>query len=185
MVSLKNLVQAPGTNLALNAVTHTVNTLDPMIKYLGPYVTVCDDWDYWWTYLAGDLDEATTFGYAQRALLNQTNPAQLNNVGSLNATAPADGGGGNSPLGGNEYLHGPVYGAAIDNEGNADCETGQRGYPKKLNAFDPQGRDLDTDQHTPGDQGTTFAGQPRVPKGETFSRNPLTGPQTQYNPSNP
>ena len=22
-----------------------------MVKYLGPYQTVCDDWNYWWTYL--------------------------------------------------------------------------------------------------------------------------------------
>jgi hypothetical protein len=78
-----------------------------------------------------------------------------------------------------------VYGAAIDNKGNADCETGQRGYPKKLNYFDPQGRNLDTDQHTPGDQGPTFTGRARVPAGETFSRNPQTGPQTAPNPSNP
>ena len=88
-------------------------------------------------------------------------------------------------MGGNEYLHGPLYGAAIDSNGNADCETGQRGYPKQLNHFDPQGRNLDTDQHTPGDQGPTFAGQAHVPTGETFSRNPITGPQTAPNPSNP
>ena len=81
-----------------------------------------------------------------------------------------------------------LYGAsgnAIDNQGNADCETGQRGYPKKLNHFDSLGRNLATDQHTPGDQGPTFHGRPRVPAGETFSRNPTTGPQTPFNPSNP
>ncbi len=42
-----------------------------------------------------------------------------------------------------------------------------------------------TDQHTPGDQGPTFAGRPSVPAGETFTRNPQIGPQTPYNPSNP
>ena len=34
-------------------------------------------------------------------------------------------------------------------------------------------------------QGTTFAGRTHVPVGETFSRNPQTGPQLQYDPSNP
>jgi virulence factor Mce-like protein len=184
-VSLKNLALAPGTNIGVNALTSTVQTLDPMIKYLGPYVTVCNDWNYWWTNLAGDVDEVTSFGYAQRALLNQTNPIQPNNVGSQGASAAANGGVPDTPLGGNEYLHGPVYGAAIDNQGNADCETGQRGYPQKLNYFDPQGRKLVTDQHVPGNQGPTFAGQARVPAGETFSRNPLTGPQTPANPVNP
>ena len=83
------------------------------------------------------------------------------------------------------YAHGPVYGAAVDNQGNADCETGQRGYPLKLNHLDPQGRKLDSDQHTPGDQGPTFTGRARVPAGETFVRSPQTGPQTPYIAANP
>jgi len=41
------------------------------------------------------------------------------------------------------------------------------------------------DPHTPGDQGPTYAGDTHVPKGETFSRNPQTGPQLDPNPSNP
>ncbi len=64
-----------------------------MVKYLGPYQTVCDYWNYWWTFLSEHLSEATSFGFAQRALLNQTNPQQANNVGSQGATAPVDGGG--------------------------------------------------------------------------------------------
>ena len=58
-----------------------------------------------------------------------------------------------------------------------DAETGQRGYPLKLNSFDPQHRDLAIDPHTPGDQGPTYHGVARVPKGETYSRDPETGPQ--------
>jgi hypothetical protein len=156
-----------------------------MVKYLGPYQTVCDDWNYWWTYLSEHISEATSFGFAQRALLNQTNPAQTNNVGSAGATAPVNGGVSDSPLGGNEYLHAQPYGAAIDNQGNADCEIGQRGYPLRLNSFDPQHRDLGVDPHTPGDQGPTYHGAARVPKGETFGRNPTTGPELPNNPSNP
>jgi virulence factor Mce-like protein len=185
MGALKNLAQSPGTNIALNGLVATVNTLNPMVRYLGPFQTVCDDWNYWWTYLAEHISEQTAFGFAQRVLFNQTNPAQSNNVGTQGATAPVNGGSTDSPLGGNEFLHSQNYGAAIDNQGNADCETGQRGYPKKLNAFDPQGRNLAIDPHTPGSQGTTFAGRTHVPAGETFSRNPSTGPQLQYDPSNP
>jgi hypothetical protein len=176
---------APGTNVALNALTDTTSTLNPMVRYLGPYVTVCNDWNYWWTYLSEHLSEETTFGFAQRALLNQTNPLQQNNVGTQGATAPVNGGIPDSPLGGNEFLHAQPYGAAVDNQGNADCETGQRGYPKKLNYFDPQGRNLATDVHTPGDQGPTYTGSAHVPAGETFSRAPTTGPQLLPNPTNP
>jgi virulence factor Mce-like protein len=185
MNALKNLALAPGTNLGLNALTDTTRTLNPMIRYLGPYVTVCNDWNYWWSYLSDHVGEQTTFGTAQRVLFTLSNLAQPNNLNVQGGTAPLNGGTFDSPLGGNGTFHSPGYGAAIDNRGNADCENGQRGYPKKLNYFDPQGRNLFTDQHNPGDQGPTFSGRARVPAGETFSRNPLTGPQTAYNPSNP
>jgi hypothetical protein len=88
-----------------------------------------------------------------------------------------NGGGFDTPLGGNEFLHTQNYGAAIDTRGNADCETGQRGYPLRLNPFDPQHRNLVVDPHTPGDQGPTFSGRAHVPAGETFTREPTTGPQ--------
>jgi ABC-type transporter Mla subunit MlaD len=186
MTALKNLAQAPGTNVGINALTSTVNTLNPMVRYLGPYQTVCNYWDYFWTYLSEHISEATVFGYAQRVLLNQADPLQPNNVGQQGATAPANGGGTDSLLlGGNEFLHAQAYGAAIDNQGNADCETGQRGYVKRLNYFDPQHRNLATDAHTPGNQGTTYKGKAHVPAGETFSRNPTTGPQLPANPTNP
>jgi hypothetical protein len=201
MNALKNLALAPGTNLGLNALTDTTRTLNPMIRYLGPYVTVCNDWNYWWTYLGEHFSEQTNIGYAQRALLNTTNAAasatpttspipkpngQPNSVGSVPSWSPVNGGGSDlSPLGGNEFLHSQAYGAAIDNQGNADCETGQRGYPKKLNHGDPQGRNLATDPHTPGNQGPTWTGRARVPAGQTFSRNPQSGPQLISAPGNP
>ncbi len=178
--ALKNLAQAPGTNVAINALTSTVSTLNPMVKYLGPFQTVCDYWNYWWTFLSEHLSEQTRLGFAQRALINFADAGQPDNVGAQGASQPAAG-----QLGGPEYLHGPTYGAAIDSQGSADCETGQRGYPRKLNHFDPQHRNLETDAHTPGDQGSTYHGRVRVPAGETFSRNPLTGPQLAYNPTNP
>jgi virulence factor Mce-like protein len=186
MGALRTLAQAPGTNIGINALTATVSTLNPMLRYLGPYQTVCDDWNYFWTYLSEHVSEATSFGYAQRALLNFGNPLQPNNVGQQGATQPVNGGGTDSLLsGGNEFLHAQPYGAAIDNAGNADCETGQRGYPKRLNYFDPLHRNLGLDAHTPGNQGPTFKGRAHVPAGETFSRSPTTGPQLAANPSNP
>jgi hypothetical protein len=183
--SLKKLSLAPGTNVAINALTSTVGTLNPMVKYLGPYQTVCDDWNYFWTYLSEHISEQTSFGFAQRVLLNTGNPLQTNNVGQQGATQPVNGGGTDSLLsGGNEYLHAQPYGAAVDNQGNADCETGQRGWPRQLNHLDPQHRLFATDAHTPGDQGPTFAGRTHVPAGETFSRNPTTGPQLTSIPGN-
>jgi virulence factor Mce-like protein len=186
MVALRNLAVSPGTGVALNGLSATVGTLNPVVRYLGPYVTVCNDWNYWWTDLAGDLDEATDFGFAQRALFNQGSPIQPNNMGQQGATSPANGGGATTPMfGGNEYAHGQAYGAAVDNQGNADCENGQRGYVLQLNHADPKNRLFGTDAHTPGDQGTTFTGAAHVPAGETFTRNPEIGEIAPSFPSNP
>ncbi len=179
--ALKQLALAPGTNLALRGLTATVDTLNPMVRYLGPFQTVCNDWNYWWTYLAEHLSAHTSYGFAQRAMVNLASPSG-GSVGQQGVTTPVNGTSGSDapPLtifGGKQFLHAQAYGAAIDDHGNADCETGQRGWPKKLNRFDPQRRNLVLDARTPGDQGPTFNGRARVPAGETFSRNPTTGPQ--------
>jgi phospholipid/cholesterol/gamma-HCH transport system substrate-binding protein len=172
MNALRTLAQAPETNLAVNALTATVRTLNPMLRYLGPYQTVCGYWNYWWTYLSEHLSAVTNFGYAQRAIIN-FGAITGNGVGQQGAYAPAN----NTPAGlpfagGTEFLHAQQYGAAIDTAGNADCEAGQRGYALKLNRNDPQGRDLALDPRTPGDQGPTYGGRAHVPAGETFTRAP-------------
>jgi hypothetical protein len=180
MNALKHLVQAPGTNMAINGLVNTTTTLNPMIRYLAPFQTVCDYWNYWWTYLSEHISEQTQYGMAQRVLLMFADPSQPDHIGQQGAVQPANG-----QDGGPEFLHAPNYGAAIDTQGNADCETGQRGFPKKLNYAEPQGRNLQSDPHNPGDQGPTFAGRARVLAHETFSRTPSTGPQLSYYPSNP
>jgi virulence factor Mce-like protein len=185
MSALKTLALAPGTNVALNGLQSTVSTLNPVVKYIGPYVTVCNDFNYFWSSLQDNVSEATSFGTAQRLLAKLGNPLQANNVGTPGAAEPANGGGTDSLLGGNEFLHNQNYGAAINTNGTADCETGQRGFPKKLSYFDPQHRNIAVSPHTPGSQGPTYKGRPRVPAGETFSRNPTTGPQLAYDPTDP
>jgi virulence factor Mce-like protein len=185
--ALKALARDPGSNQALNGLTTTVGILNPMIKYLGPYVTVCNGWNMFWAELADVVSQPTSIGAAQRALLNFANH-QTNNVGAQGATAPANGyqpGDVPDPTTADaEYSHGPAYGAAVDSHGNADCEVGQRGYNLKLDHLDLKQRNLVADQYTLGNQGTTWDGVAHVPVGETFSRRPLTGPQTPIMPGN-
>jgi virulence factor Mce-like protein len=192
MNALNDLASDPRTNAALFGLTQTVGTLQPQLRFLGPYVTVCNYWNMWWTFIAEHFSEADPTGSAQRALLNSTNH-QTNNVGSAGSAVPANGQGVAPGDGPPEYLHGQPYGAAVTNSGKADCETGQRGYLKRLNSLDVkdpttgQLLDIVTDPHTPGAQGPTYAhwvnGKPeglntdQVPAGETFSREPETGPQ--------
>jgi len=184
LAALRDFSLAPGTNQALRGLTATVGTLNPQLRYIGPYQTVCDNWNYFWTYLSEHLSAADPSGEAQRALGNQA-AGQDNSVGTTNATEPANGRNYNpatSAEGDPQFLHGQAYAAAIDTKGAADCEIGQRGYPMgRLAQFAPArepttGRPLNIvlDSHTPGNQGPTFKGRTRVPRGETFSREPQT-----------
>jgi virulence factor Mce-like protein len=186
--SLKSLALDPGTNLALNGLNATVGTLNPMIRYLGPYVTVCNQFNYFWDEIQDLVSEQTSFGMAQRALI-QFNNHQASNAGVAGSTYPANGYQPGDPPdtgypGDAEYAHGPAYAGAVNNDGTADCEVGQRGYQAMQNGLDPMHRSLVSDAHTPGAQGTTWAGLSRVPAGETFSRNPQVGPQLPNIPGN-
>jgi hypothetical protein len=182
--ALRDLAAAPTTNLALRALTATVGTLNPTLRYLGPYVTVCNYWNYYWTFVAEHFSESDPTGNVQRALFQAANH-QKNGIGSSTATLPANGEQvppGEDP----EYLHSQFLGAAVDDRGNADCEAGQRGYPARLSRNYPRDYFVATDPHTPGDQGPVFKSfddrdlPPReraldvghVPSGETFTRNP-------------
>jgi virulence factor Mce-like protein len=187
LTAARDLIRAPGTNTALRALIATVTTLNPQLKYLGPYQTVCDYWNYFWTRTAEHFSEADQTGGAQRALLNST-AGQTNSTGNAGAYEAANGEGYNmlTPIqqsrGDNEVAHGQPYSAAITNSGAADCESGQEGYMHgPLAVFAPPKDKLGgptlavADPHVPGVQGPTFVGRSRVPPGETFTREPLTG----------
>jgi virulence factor Mce-like protein len=152
--ALRNLAETPSTNMALRALTDTVSILNPVVRFIGPYQTVCNNWNYWWTYLSEHLTSNDPTGTAQRVLINSA-PPQHNSLGSEGAYEPANAtrktaaseGYPTVPLfagtpfkvplqeliselfGDPAVLHGQPYAAAIDNKGHADCEFGQQGYP--------------------------------------------------------
>jgi hypothetical protein len=173
-VSLRELMAAPGTGTALRGLTATVGTLNPTVRFLGPYITVCNYWNYSWTHVAEHLTEPDPTGGSQRTLLNQAG-RQDNSVTSLGAAEPANG--ENVRSGTPQHLHTNNYSAAIDRQGNADCESGQRGYPTRINHYGDKRFNIVVDPHIPGNQGPTFTGRPRVPAGQTFSREPGSGPK--------
>ena len=169
MVSLRELMAAPGTGTALRGLTATVSTLNPTVRFVGPYITVCNYWNYSWTHVAEHLSEPDPTGGSQRTLLNQAG-RQDNSVTSLGATEPANG--ENVRSGTPQFLHTNNYSAAVDNQGNADCESGQRGDVKRQNRYGAPRFKTVVDPHIPGNQGTTYTGRPRVPEGQTFTRQP-------------
>jgi virulence factor Mce-like protein len=190
MNALLNLAQAPTTNAALRGLTATVTTLNPTLRYLGPYVTVCNEFNYFWTFVAEQFSEGDPTGSAQRALLNSANH-QTNSVGSTGAANPANGILASDPAKNEvpEYTHGQIYAAAVNNNGTADCEANQRGYPTRLAKYLPGNFLVAADPHTPYKDGMvapvfksfddhTLPPSQRkldvtqVPPGETFTRNP-------------
>jgi hypothetical protein len=188
MQALRDLVRAPTTNAALVGLAETLGVLNPLIRYFGPYQTVCNYWNYMFAFLGEHLSEGDATGTAQRANLNDA-AHQKNSLRDQGATEPANGhqtpadaaqSGDHSVA----YFHNQPYWAAINNNGTADCENGQRGYMDGNlsvlgKATDSTGAPFRIifDPHTPGSQGRTFTGRARVPTGETFTREPQNGAQ--------
>jgi hypothetical protein len=172
LAQLRELAEAPGTNAALRGVTATVTTLNPQLRFYGPYVTVCNSWNYFFTYLAEHFSEPDTTGSAQRALVNTTG-RQEDSLGSMGADEPANGEGVQE--GTPQYAQDQPYGAAVAPDGRADCEAGQRGFVERQARFFPSKYKIARDPRSRGLQGPTFTGRPRVPRGQTFTAEPETG----------
>jgi virulence factor Mce-like protein len=165
--AVRSLARSPSTDTSLAGLTDTMKTLNPTLRYLGPNVTVCNYFTYGLTFLADHLSEEDTTGNAERVQVKLAPLAQTNSMLSFGAVRPAAGGSidpvQQTAFGDAAELHQSDYGRAIDENGDADCETGQRGYP--------QGG-VYTNRRTPGNQGPTFKGRPRVPEGQTYSAEP-------------
>ena len=170
--TVRELAEAPGTNAALRGLTATVTTLNPQLRFYGPYVTVCNSFNYFFTYLAEHFSEPDTTGSAQRALANVTG-RQEDSLGSMGADEPANGEAVTE--GTPQYAQDQPYGAAVAPDGRADCEAGQRGYVERQARFFPEKYKVARDPRSPGLQGPTFTGRPRVPEGQTFTHEPETG----------
>jgi ABC-type transporter Mla subunit MlaD len=169
--SLRDLAQAPGTTPGIRALGATVATLNPQMRFYGPYVTVCNGPNYFFTFLAEHFSEPDTTGSAQRALAN-TGPRQDDSPGSMGANEPSN---GKNVVDGNAaYAQDQPFPRAVTDTGEADCEAGQRGWLERNAAGLPGDYKVAVDPRSPGAQGPTFKGQPRVPKGQTFTALPET-----------
>ncbi|HEX6391485.1 MAG TPA: hypothetical protein VFZ89_18620, partial [Solirubrobacteraceae bacterium] len=178
MDSLGRLVRDPQTTVALRALQDTTRILNPLLRFVGPYITVCNYFNYAWTHAGEHVTEPDSTGTSQRSLLNQAsrtrNPLD-SSIGTLGARTPANG--EETLTGAPMNLHVNNYSAAIDRQGNADCESGQRGYIQRAARYHPANRNIVVDPHLPGNSGPTFTGLSRVPPGQTFSREPELGPR--------
>jgi virulence factor Mce-like protein len=177
---LKDLVDEPTTLLALRDLKTTLMVAAPLLEYIAPYQTVCNYWVYYWSGLSEHVSEPTRGGTGQRSILKSDNRTQDNRISSSEADRPVDvpanvkargaKNAANEPL---ESLHRVSYGPAIDAAGNADCQTGQRGYMEGPfstgNRYKPSndetkggGSHVVLDSNFPGLSGPTYKGVPRL-----------------------
>jgi len=185
--ALDDLVQAPSTDLALNDLRDTLAVTKPLINYVAPFQTVCDYTTIFFTGLGQHQSEGVAAGTGERVLLKSDNGVQDNRYNNVFNDRPVDVPTGVNPITAKapdgsalETYKDGTYFAAIDPQGNADCETGQTGFmagPLGKGRYPPHGpvpgddpvftqfnRNFAGGSHTinvhsvPGLQGTTFTG---------------------------
>ena len=133
--SLEQLASNPNTLLGISDLRRTLEIATPLVEYVAPFQTVCNYWNYYFTGLSEHVSETVPGGTGQRSLMKSGNNTQDNRVNSTEGDRPVDVPVGvdpktaQDPSGADlQALHGGAYASAIDAQGNADCEVGQRGY---------------------------------------------------------
>jgi len=164
--ALDDLGENPNTLLAIRDLDQTVRAGRPGLDFFTPYQTVCNYFNYFFTPLGDHLSEETAGGTVQRVQLKFANREQANKLTQRSAARPVDvdEGEDNKQSGSNPpaALHTQADAPAVDAQGNADCQTGQTGYPDRFNInprYGPNelgGRATAISGNTPGNRGGTF-----------------------------
>ena len=164
-------------------VTATVATLNPQLRYLGPFITVCNYWNFFWTIVA-DITSIRNASASRSALISAVAPNQQNGYGSQGAKRQANGVGAPPGMPA-AYLHGQPGGAAVNDDGTADCEAVQRGYPSRLASFAAPDLNVTQDSHTPGSQGPGLRVARRRRQGRPQARQPGRARAARPTPARP
>jgi virulence factor Mce-like protein len=178
---LNRLVSQPQTKTTLLRLRETFDQAAPAAKYIAPYQTVCNYWNYWFTYLPEHLSQRDNIGTTQRVSVIGVPPGPTGPLPG-EVTAPIGGysglqangiaGPAPNPLENGRFkprelpiLHGNPYAPAVDSHGNADCQSGQTGYI--LGQYRLPGQAANNPafgiSNIPGDRGPTFHGRSHVP----------------------
>jgi virulence factor Mce-like protein len=177
-VQLRSLVRQPQTKTSLLRLRETFDQAAPAATFIAPFQTVCNYFNYFFTWLPEHLTQRDDLGTTQRvAIVGAPNGAP---VGGLPGPAPL----AQAPIGGYSGIasngkdaggtfsphtipitHGDPYGPAVDSSGNADCQSGQSGYllGNLRVPGQPASNPAVAVPDIPGDRGPTFAGRTHVP----------------------
>ncbi len=176
--SLNDLASNPNTLLGLQSLRRTLEVATPLVQYVSPYQSVCNYWNYYWSAISEHVSELVTGGTAQRSLSKSGNNTQDNRLSSTEGDRPADVPVGQDPKTAKDpqgaslqALHNGAYVNAIDAEGNADCEVGQRGYV--TGPFVPDGRYKPSTDPAQGGGSHVVLGLPPGNSGPTYKAREL------------
>jgi ABC-type transporter Mla subunit MlaD len=173
---LRQLVNQPTTLVSLQRLEETFDEATPLAEHVAPAQTVCNYWNYWFTYLTEHLTDRDQVGFNQRVVIvgMPQGDRQVQAAGGLTFTVPGQ---TEAPLAGysgkqangifsptDEFqpyeqpiLHGNPYGPTGQKGTQADCQSGQTGYP--LGSFPVPGQGPDSPvvavSDLPGSRGPT------------------------------
>ncbi len=130
--ALNQLVSQPTTKVALQRLEETFDVAKPLAEWVAPAQTVCNYWNYFWTYLPNGLSDRDQVGYSFRQMLSGF-PASPEVDASATGYAGAQANGRQAAsLGGKfEPYAIPILNAHAyqpTGQRNADCQGGQFGY---------------------------------------------------------
>jgi ABC-type transporter Mla subunit MlaD len=173
---LRQLVSQPTTMITLQRLEETFDEATPLAEWVAPAQTVCNYWNYWFTFLTEHLTDRDQVGFNQRVVIvgMPQGDRQVQAAGGLTFTAPGE---TEAPLAGysgkqangifsptDEFqpyeqpiLHGNPYGPTGQKGTQADCQSGQTGYA--LGNFPVPGQSPDSPavglSNLPGSRGPT------------------------------
>jgi ABC-type transporter Mla subunit MlaD len=150
LVELKRLVTQRTTGIALERLNQAFAELKPTLRWVVPAQTVCNYWNYWFTFLPAAFDRDQVGWNFRQALTNAPLGPNVIQLGPLTVTVPgevetpiagysglnANGKAGPilDPPEGGEFrptelpiLHAPPY-SPSGQKGEEDCQLGQNGY---------------------------------------------------------
>jgi len=141
----------------------------PALEDVAPYQTVCNYLVYFFNPLGTHISESVPGGTMQRIKAKLTDLTQANTLGTTESLRPVDVPTDKDPNSGVlQALHTQYGGPAVDAKGNADCQSGQTGYPSRLvtnprwpadssaGGFVGGGSHVVLDNDTPGLAGGTY-----------------------------
>jgi virulence factor Mce-like protein len=133
--ALDDLAQDPSTLLALKDLRTTFAVGRPLVEFVAPYQTVCNNAVAWFTGLSGHISNGVANGTSEAVLVRSGTHTQEHAFSSSEAERPADVPADQDPqivtdasgshLQVNRFNQ---YGPAVDAQGRADCQAGQTGY---------------------------------------------------------